>query len=57
MPYATILAVYYNGGLSINNSIYDFFGIRPVINLKADTPFESGDYDGTSSKPFTVKLD
>ena len=31
-------------------------GVRPVINLKANTPFIEGG-DGSSSNPFTVKLD
>ncbi len=52
---AQVFYVHLTGWLhfyGVNNT----WGVRPVINLKADTPFESGDYDGTSSKPFTVKL-
>ncbi len=36
--------------------VNDTRGVRPVINLKANVTFEEGG-DGTSSKPFTVKLD
>jgi len=38
------------GGNFMNNS--NNFGVRPVINLKADTIFSSG--DGTSSNPYVV---
>ncbi len=31
------------------------FGVRPVINLKANTPFKEGG-DGSSSNPFVVEL-
>ena len=30
--------------------------IRPVINLKSTTQFLGGDYDGTETKPWTVKI-
>ncbi len=44
--------------MTVTNTILDRtdIGIRPVINLKADTPFTS-DGDGTTEHPFTVKLD
>ena len=35
---------------------YNIVSARPVINLKADTPF-TNDRDGSKDKPFTVKLD
>ncbi len=55
---SSVFVVHYKGNLrhswvkAANNDI----GVRPVINLKADTPF-TNDGDGSKDKPFTVKLD
>ena len=47
---AIVFAVNSSGYLS-NGWVYSASGVRPVINLKADTKFEGS---GTSSDPFTV---
>ncbi len=57
--FATSALVFYvdnTGGYLGGHNVGNASGVRPVINLKADTPFEEGG-EGTSSKPFTVKLD
>ena len=51
---AHVLRVYSDGNLS-NRSVNNTFGVRPVINLKADTIISSG--DGTSSNPYVVQTD
>ena len=48
---ASVFTVYSSGGLG-SNSVNGAWGVRPVINLKADTQFSSG--DGTSSNPYVV---
>ena len=52
---AYVFSVYSNGGLS--NDYYGVSntspGVRPVINLKADTVFDEGGA-GTSSNPYVV---
>ena len=48
--YASVFYVNSNGSLS-SNGVRNSRGVRPVINLKADTKFEGS---GTSSDPFTV---
>ena len=50
--FAHVLRVYSDGNLS-NRSVNNTFGVRPVINLKADTIISSG--DGTSSNPYVVE--
>ena len=50
-PYADVFAVFSDGHLSSNNVSY-MRGVRPVINLKADTQFSSG--NGTASNPYTI---
>ena len=52
--YAMMYCVTKNGNLD-STFVPDTFGVRPVINLKADTPFEEGG-DGSAEHPFTVKL-
>ena len=47
---ATMFIVWSNGGLD-NVWVNQSFGVRPVINLKADTKFEGS---GTSTDPFTI---
>ena len=41
-----------NGNANGNNYVYNSYGVRPVINLKADS-LKSG--DGTASNPYTVE--
>ncbi len=50
-----VLCVVASGHLGWNAGVYDTYGVRPVINLKANTPFTS-DGDGSSSNPFVVEL-
>jgi len=45
--------IVYNNGRPYNSSVSSLYGIRPVINLKADTIFSSG--DGTTSNPYVVE--
>ena len=49
---ANVFIVYSNGYLS-NSSVNDARGVRPVINLKADTLFASGG-TGTRTNPYVV---
>ena len=51
-PIAIVFGVYSNGNLNVNG-VDDAVGVRPVINLKADTIISSG--DGTSSNPYVVE--
>ncbi len=54
--YANVFYVDDAYGYLSNNTISNTtYGIRPVINLKAKTPFTS-DGNGSSSNPFVVKL-
>ena len=48
---ANVFIVNSNGNLN-NDWVDNTWGVRPVINLKADTQFSSG--DGTSSNPYVV---
>ena len=50
---ATMFAVNPNGNLSEGSSVHGMNGVKPVINLRADTVFSSG--DGTSSNPYIVE--
>ena len=43
-----------SGALSAHNVI-DSYGVRPVINLKAEVEISSG--DGTSIAPFKISTD
>ena len=54
-PYGSSAHVWYavpSGSLSAGLVVTDSFGVRPVINLKADTLITKG--DGTASNPFKV---
>ena len=48
-----------NDGTLSNYNVDDAYGVRPVINLKADTKIEfqdpSGANKGTTSNPYIVK--
>ena len=48
---ANVSIVYSSGDLG-NGTVDDAHGVRPVVNLKADTQFSSG--NGTSETPFVV---
>jgi len=50
-PYAVMFTVDSNGHISNNNVNYTAAGLRPVINLRADTNFTG---DGSESNPFVV---
>ena len=50
--YAYVYYVNSNGSSDWDDAVYSEFGVRPVINLKADTTFSSG--SGTSSNPYIV---
>ena len=46
-------AYMFHAGSGISDTtVNSAYGVRPVINLKADTQFSSG--DGTSSNPYVV---
>ncbi len=49
---AGVFVVTSNGFLDIYWSVYYTFGVRPIINLKADTTFSSG--NGTLNDPYIV---
>ena len=49
---ASVWMVTNNGGLNSAESVGLFYGIRPVINLKSDITFSSG--NGTQSNPYVV---
>ena len=49
---AYVLFVYPSGGLHYGSTVTDSFGVRPVINLKADTQITKG--DGTALNPYVV---
>ena len=51
--YALAWAVYPSGGLYPWHNVTYSFGVRPVINLKADTLITKG--DGTALNPFVIK--
>ena len=57
---AEMFAVQYNGYLNYGSVYSTIIGARPVINLKANTPFEpsnnNGDW-GTTTNPYIVKVD
>ena len=55
--FSTYITIFYltSDGYLHQDPTQNSHGIRPVINLKADTQFEVGG-DGTSDKPFTVSL-
>ncbi len=58
--YASIYYVKYDGSIDFNYVNSTNQGVRPVINLKADTPFveSTGEGEwGSSTNPFVVKLD
>ena len=52
--YASVWFVLPSGGLILWNSVAYPFGVRPVINLKADTPITKG--DGTALNPYVVSI-
>jgi len=37
-------------------TVINTYGVRPVINLKVNTTFLGGDYNGTAEKTWTVKI-
>ena len=49
---ATVWPVNPTGGLSQWYNVANSFGVRPVINLKADTLITKG--DGTALNPFKI---
>ena len=49
--YAWVFRVYSSGSLSWD-SVYGTYGVRPVINLRADVTISGG--DGTASNPYVV---
>ncbi len=51
---AYVWFVYYSGSLNPWDSVASSFGVRPVINLRADTQITKG--DGTSLNPFTISV-
>ncbi len=51
---ATVWSVNSSGSLSPGHYVTNFFGVRPVINLKADTQITKG--DGTSLNPYVVSI-
>ncbi len=53
---AQVFFVVDSGYLSLAGVTDTRLGLRPVINLKADTPFIEGG-EGTTSNPFVVKID
>ncbi len=52
-PYACVFYVRSSGNLNNNNVHWTAPGVRPVINLKADTLFATGG-NGTQSNPYVV---
>ena len=50
---AYVWGVFSSGSLHPWNSVDNYLGIRPVINLRADTQITKG--DGSALNPFTVK--
>ena len=50
---ANVWHVHPSGSLSPWNRVNNFFGVRPVINLRADTLITKG--DGTALNPFVVE--
>ncbi len=51
---ASVFRVNSNGYLANSNLSNNVYGVRPVINLKADTQFQSGG-NGTQNNPYVVK--
>ena len=51
-PYACVFFVYLGGSLS-NDSVHNAWGVRPVINLKANVTISDG--NGTSNSPYVVE--
>ena len=51
--YGLVWFVLPNGGVTRWNNVANSFGVRPVINLKADTQIIKG--DGTSLNPYVVQ--
>ena len=49
---AYVWRVYHSGGLNPGGNVTYSFGVRPVINLKADTLITKG--DGTALNPFVI---
>ncbi len=53
--YAYVFVVLNNGGLNYDRVSYTTLGVRPVINLKANTKFKTTDgLDGTYQHPYEV---
>ena len=50
-PYANVFFVYLGGSLS-NDSVHNAWGVRPVINLKANVTISAG--NGSAGNPFIV---
>ena len=50
--WANVFTVYSSGPLAIGSRVAYDYGVRPVINLKADTQFSGG--NGTASNPYVV---
>ena len=52
--YASVRRVYSDGNANFNNLVYSSSGVRPVINLKADS-LKFG--DGSASNPYTIEAE
>ncbi len=52
--HAGVFVVNRNGNLNYNGIVTTAYGVRPVINLKADTLFKEGS-DGTKDHPYEVE--
>ncbi len=57
--YASVFIVHDNGNLTDTNVNNTYYGVRPVINLKADTKFDFNDNgtEGSSGNPYIVNTD
>ena len=55
--YASVFIVHDNGNLTDTNVNNTYYGVRPVINLKADTKFDFNDNgtEGSSGNPYVVQ--
>ncbi len=52
-PYAYVFFVRGSDGFLTDDWVNDTYGLRPVINLKADTLFAAGG-NGTLNNPYVV---
>ena len=54
--YANVFYADSYGAIGCGGGVGGLYGVRPVINLKASAEFLVGDYNGSSGKPWTVKI-